>query len=342
MSTSETADALVTQRLRRALREASPSDYQAAYDDLARLKNLELDLSRRRALLKQVSRSAPAWGSAFEKRHPIHDQPQPPGNPESAWEWWQLHDELERRADMLFEQLQRQIEDLGQQLLEVTALLVEKQTWMNRIRQTSSEQKQALGAYAALQKRFSKTGMGIRDAEFRAAARREMTKAKDAVPVWIMPLPEVAETFDPRETRFDVVIVDESSQCDPTSLFALYLGRQTIIVGDDEQVSPVAVGEKAEEVVKLINAYLNGVPYKGPHDGSTSIYDLAQISFTPIRLMENFTCAPDIIAFSNNLSYKGEIKPLREASSIPLCPHVVHYRDARLAELDIAPDLQRV
>jgi hypothetical protein len=45
---SETPDALVTQRLRRALREASPTDYQAAYEELARLKNLELDLARRR------------------------------------------------------------------------------------------------------------------------------------------------------------------------------------------------------------------------------------------------------------------------------------------------------
>jgi very-short-patch-repair endonuclease len=105
------------------------------------------------------------------------------------------------------------------------------------------------------------------------------------------------------------------------------LGRQTIIVGDDEQVSPVAVGEKAEEVVKLINAYLNGVPFKELYDGTTSIYDLAQIAFGGvIRLTEHFRCAPDIIAFSNNLSYKGEIKPLREASSIPLNPHVVHFR----------------
>jgi len=45
-----------------------------------------------------------------------------------------------------------------------------------------------------------------------------------------------------------------------------------------------------------------------------------------IRLTEHFRCAPKIIAFSNNLSYKGEIKPLREASSVPLNPHVVHYR----------------
>ena len=162
---------------------------------------------------------------------------------------------------------------------------------------------------------------------FRAAARREMETAKDAVPVWIMPLAEVAESFDPRKTRFDVVIIDEASQCDPTSLFALYLGSQTIIVGDDEQVSPVAVGEKVEEVVKLINTYLNGVPFKELYDGTTSIYDLAQIAFGGvIRLTEHFRCAPNIIAFSNDLSYKGEIKPLREASSVPLTPHVVHYR----------------
>ncbi len=160
-----------------------------------------------------------------------------------------------------------------------------------------------------------------------AAARREMAAAKDAVPVWIMPLAEVAESFDPRKTRFDVVIVDEASQCDPTSLFALYLGNQTIIVGDDEQVTPVAVGVQAEEVSKLIRVFLQGVPHKELYDGETSVYELAQIAFGGvIRLTEHFRCAPSIIAFSNALSYKGEVKPLREASSIPLQPHVVPFR----------------
>jgi very-short-patch-repair endonuclease len=325
--TSDMPDALVTQNLRRALREISPTDYQAAYEELVRLKNLELDLARRRELLKQISRSAPAWASAVENRHPKHNHPEPPGEPESAWEWRQLHDELERRANVSLDQLQRQIENLGHQLLEVTAQLVEKQTWMKQIRQTGSEQKQALGAYAAMRNKLTKTGKGVRDAELRAAARREMTTAKDAVPVWIMPLAEVADTFDPSKARFDVVIIDEASQCDPTSLFALYLGRQTIVVGDDEQVTPVAVGVQAEEVTKLIRIFLDGVPHKELYDGETSVYELAQIAFGGvIRLTEHFRCAPDIIAFSNNLSYKGEIKPLREASSIPLVPHVVHYR----------------
>lgn len=324
---SAEAEAQATQQLRQAIRDASPESYQSAYEELVRLKNLESDLSRRRELLERLTRSAPAWASAIENRLVQHSQPNPPGDPHAAWEWRQLHDELERRAGVSLDQLQQQTERLNQQLLEVTAELVEKQTWMNQIRQTGSEQKQALGAYAAMRNKLTKTGKGVKDAALRAAARLEMTTAKDAVPVWIMPLAEVADTFDPRKTRFDVVIIDEASQCDPSSLFALYLGRQTIVVGDDEQVTPVAVGVQTEEVMKLVHVFLQGVPHKLLYDGETSVYELAQIAFGGvIRLTEHFRCAPNIIAFSNSLSYKGEIKPLREASSISLNPHVVHYR----------------
>jgi hypothetical protein len=318
-----------TQRLRAAIRDTSPSNYQAAYEELTRLSSLESDLVQRRALLESLANLAPAWASAIENRVAQHSNAQLPGDPHSAWEWRQLHDELERRASVSLERLQQQIEHQGQELLEVTGQLVEKETWLNQIRriQQNPHQKQALGAYAALRKKLTKSGKGVRDVQVRVAARREMAMAKDAVPVWIMPLAEVADTFDPRKQSFDVVIIDEASQCDPTSIFALYLGRQTIIVGDDEQVTPIAVGMEQKEVTKLIGAFLHEVPHKELYDGETSVYELAQIAFGGvIRLTEHFRCVPNIIAFSNNLSYKGEIKPLREATSISLTPHVVPYR----------------
>jgi very-short-patch-repair endonuclease len=320
-------DAAVTQRLRQALHEATPAQYQQAYEDLIRLKHLEPDLAVRRKLLHSLERSAPAWSSAIHNRIFIHSKPESPGDPVAAWEWRQLHDELERRAGVSLDEIQQHIDQLSRKLLEVTSQLVEKLTWVSLIRQTSSEQKRALGAYSAMRNKLTKTGKGVRDAELRAAARREMTVAKGAVPVWIMPLNEVAETFDPRTTRFDVVIVDEASQCDPTAMFALYLGRQTIIVGDDEQVTPVAVGVEMEQVQKLIQVHLQGIPHKELYDGEFSIYEFSQIAFGGvIRLVEHFRCAPNIIAFSNSLSYKGEIKPLREASTIELNPHVLPYR----------------
>jgi very-short-patch-repair endonuclease/uncharacterized damage-inducible protein DinB len=319
--------AQATRRLHQAVRDSSPDDYREAHDELVRLKNLESDLGTRMDLLARIRSIAPAWASAVENRVARHSQEQPPGDPATAWDWRQRHDELERRARVSLDELQQRGERLGRQLLETTTQLIEKLTWLNQIRQTSPEQKQALGAYSAMRSKLTKTGKGIRDAELRGAARREMAIAKDAVPVWIMPLAEVAETFDPRKTRFDVVIIDEASQCDPTSLFALYLGDQTIIVGDDEQVTPVAVGVQSQEVADLIKVFLQEVPHKELYDGETSVYELAQIAFGGvIRLTEHFRCAPAIIAFSNSLSYKGEVQPLREASSIPLEPHVVSHR----------------
>ena len=320
-------EAAMTQLLRLALREASPDAYQMAYDELMRLKNLEPDLAVRRNLLSRLGQVAPAWASAIKNRHPLHLKPEPPGDPQAAWEWRQLQDELEHRANISLDEIQQQIERLSRELLGVTAQLVEKLTWVSLIRQTTHEQKQALGAYAAMRKKLAKSGKGVRDAEFLAAARREMVVAKGAVPVWIMPLNEVADAFDPRTAQFDVVIIDEASQCDPMAMFALYLGRQTVVVGDDEQVTPVAVGLDLELVKNLITVHLQGIPRKELYDGETSIYEFAQFAFGGIiRLVEHFRCAPNIIAFSNSLSYKDEIQPLREASSIKLRPHVIPYR----------------
>jgi len=322
------AEAAVTQQLRRSLREASPTDYQQAYEELIRLKGLEPDLESRRSLLARLQIHAPTWASAMANRHPGHAKPEPPGDPALAWEWRQFHDELERRAKVSLDELQQCIEQFNNELMEITAQLVEKLTWASLIRQTSPEQQHALKSYALTRNKLSKSGTGVRDVELRTAARKELTVAKAAVPVWIMPLNEVADSFDPRTTRFDVVIIDEASQCDPTAMFALYLGRQAVIVGDDEQVTPLAVGVDMKEVGELIDIHLpKEFPARQHYDGTTSIYELAQVSFGGvIRLVEHFRCAPDIIAFSNHLSYKGEIKPLREASAIKLAPHVIPHQ----------------
>jgi very-short-patch-repair endonuclease/Cdc6-like AAA superfamily ATPase len=319
-------EAVATRRLREAMTLPDAEAYRAAFDDLARLKTLEPERQQRSLRLAALAASAPAWAAAIENRVAPHDQPQPPGDPAAAWQWRQLFDELERRAAIDLEPLQAGVEKLNHRLLKLTTDLVEKQTWCHQVRTVTAAQKQALGAYVALRNRVTKSGTGKKDAEFRAAARREIAVAKSAVPVWIMPLSEVAETFDPRSTRFDVVIIDEASQCDPSAMFALYLGRQAVIVGDDEQVTPVTVGVEAEDVMKLIHGYLDGIPRRELYDGQTSVYEFAQWAFgRVIRLVEHFRCASDIIAFSNTLSYRGEIKPLREDNAVKLKPHVISY-----------------
>jgi very-short-patch-repair endonuclease len=311
----------------RAIEKIDAPIYAKAYEELVRLSTIIPDLKSRKELLNRLDGAAPAWASAIKNRVGKHGETKPPGDPASAWEWRQLFDELENRAAVSLTEIQGKIESLSTNLLKLTAQLVEKQTWAKQIRQTDGPQRQALGEYALYKKKITKGGSGKRDEEFRKAARRAMTRAKDAVPVWIMPLADVAETFDPRTSRFDVVIIDEASQCDPTELHAFYLGKKVVVVGDDEQVTPLAVGNDLTEVSALIHSMLSDIPGKEAYDGETSIYEFAQTSFGGnIRLTEHFRCAPSIISFSNALSYKGEIKPLRDSSAVPIAPHVIRYR----------------
>jgi very-short-patch-repair endonuclease len=59
------------------------------------------------------------------------------------------------------------------------------------------------------------------------------------------------------------------------------------------------------------------------------MYDLASAGFGQIvRLVEHFRCVNEIIQFSNHLSYEGEIKPLRESSTVLTRPFAVSHRVA--------------
>jgi very-short-patch-repair endonuclease len=77
----------------------------------------------------------------------------------------------------------------------------------------------------------------------------------------------------------------------------------------------------------LQKSMLQDIPNSHLFDNQSSIYDIAHQSFgDTIRLVEHFRCVPEIIAFSNQLSYGGTIKPLRESNSTAIKPACVSYR----------------
>src|SRR5256885_792240 len=110
-------------------------------------------------------------------------------------------------------------------------------------------------------------------------------------------------------------------------LAAFALGKKVVVIGDHEQVSPYAVGFETDRVQALVDEFLDGVPNKQLYDGKTSVYDLARQAFGGVvRLVEHFRCVPEIIEFSNQLCYGGEILPLREASTSRVYPHLIAHR----------------
>jgi very-short-patch-repair endonuclease len=304
----------------------SNKDYRAydlAYRRLADLHVLGPTFQRRRELIGRLGIAAAAWAAVIQNRTGHHDGSEGPGSTKEAWRWLQFVQELDRRARVSISDIQNRIHDLNSQLRRSTARLIEVRSWSAQCKRVCLEERQALQGWKDINRRIGR-GTGQRAPGLRAQARRTLAKARNAVPVWIMPLARVAETFDPRTTRFDVVIVDEASQCDVMGLLPLYLAERAVVVGDHEQVSPLAIGQELTEVENLISQHLTGIPNNILYDGKMSLYDLARQSFGGlIRLLEHFRCVPEIISFSNALSYNGDIKPLRDPTSTLLAPAVI-------------------
>ena len=312
--------------LKEALEHGDSAAYQIAYKQFIELYNRLGHFRRREELLKRLEGSAPEWANAIRRRDGIHGEPKLPGDPEKAWVWRQLYEEILRRTQVDVQKLQEELHRCTEKLQEITAEFVRYRAWAYRLEKTTQEQRQALTGWLHTVRRIGR-GFGKQVPRLRAEAARLLAQAKDAVPVWIMPLARVAEQFDPRKTRFDVVIVDEASQCDILGLIALYLGKQAVVVGDHEQVSPEGVGQELDRIKALQNDYLYDIPNGHLYDGRRSIYDIAREFFGGvIMLVEHFRCVPEIIQFSNKLCYEGRIRPLRDSNQVPLKPHVIPYR----------------
>ena len=300
--------------------------YESSCRALSRLRGLREVYQKRLAMLAKLKETAPRWAQAIACRAEPHRGTEPPGDHTKAWSWRQWLQELERRAAISIDELQERYEKMHSDSLQLSKGIIDHETWAAQCERTGLEQRQALAGFVQTVKKVGK-GTGKRAPKLLRQARKLLSSARRAVPVWIMPLSRVYESLDPRESKFDVVIIDEASQSDVTALAALYLGRTHIVVGDKEQVTPDAIGQRIEDVERLIDTELRGIPNRHLYDGQTSIYDLAEAAFGGVvALREHFRCVPKIIQFSNYLSYNNTIRPLREPSSAPVRPAVVSHR----------------
>jgi very-short-patch-repair endonuclease len=320
------AGAELVKQFKVALKKPHYDMYVAAWNRLKALDDLRPLHECREGLLHRLEAVAPAWAEAIRKRKAPHDTGELPGECKAAWRYRQWESRLSKIVKTDLDALQNQLTAVKNQLHELTGRYVEKMAWLAQLERTGLKQQQALNGWLGLHKKIGK-GTGKQVGRLREEARKTLGECRAAVPVWIMPLSRVIESFDLATTRFDVVIIDEASQSDVLGLVALGMGKAVAVVGDHEQVSPYAVGFNTDTIQGLIDEHLVDIPNKQLYDGRTSVYDLARQSFGgTIRLLEHFRCVPDIIQFSNHLCYNGEIRALREASASSVMPHLVAHQ----------------
>lgn len=315
--------------LMKALENLEFREYSVVYEQLEKLFQKDIIFKQRQNILKKIEEVAPEWGNCIRNRINIHGKPQLPADLDKAWLWKQFSSIIDDILSQPIEKLQEESYILQKKLKQKTAELAETLAWMHLLERIEGDvtQKQALEGWRQLQRKMGK-GTGQRVPKLRREAQLKMAQCQKSVPAWIMPMNKALESFNPADDHFDIVIVDEASQSDLSALAVLYLGKKVIIVGDDEQISPSAVGAEIMQQENLASTYKLSeiVPNALLYDMKTSLYDIAKTTFPPLMLKEHFRCVPSIIGFSNMLSYNFKIKPLRDESSGGIMPSTIAYR----------------
>jgi hypothetical protein len=299
-----------------AIQHRSPDEYERTYQELSRLIQLRPKVERLEHLLRELRNMAPNWADTIEREATESGPAAIPEDWAFAWRWRRLHEwltSLHNRDGV--ESLQNSLEKARERERGLLTRLVSERTWQKQISKVKDHHYRALTAWAIVMKQFGK-GTGKHAQRYLAAANKAMIEAVGAVPVWIMPLFRVVQSFAAKPGIFDVVIVDEASQCDIRALPVLYRARNVVVVGDPEQISPTNVGIPKDKVFELNRQFLGDIPFPERFDMDNSLYAIAGTIPTMDRILltEHFRCVPPIIEFNNRLcpSYGGNLEPLRQ------------------------------
>jgi len=308
--------------LAEALKARDVSSWCAAWEERERVREQKSRLGRYNVLLERLDRSSPVLGELLRTTA---------GNPEwksrvltieRAWVWSSTRTWLRRVSDAsAYTERVHEFHRLQQKIEKATEELVSRRAWRAFFQRLDDATRQSLIAWTRAVDRIGK-GTGKHAYRHRRAARKYLMDCVSRIPAWVMPLHKLWDTVDAASGLFDTVIVDEASQASTDSLVLLLLAKRVIVVGDDKQNSPEAVGVLQDDIDRLAREHLNQFKFRDEFRPDTSLFDHAERAFgSLITLREHFRCVPEIIRFSNDLCYRdAPLIPLRQAPPNRLPP----------------------
>jgi len=312
--------------IKNAILNENIDKYSETLEKLRVLSEKEVLYKKYKDLLHNVKDVANSWGEELENGL-FNEKIE---NIYNVWRYKQISQKLKELAEKPYFNLQADILEKSEELKKLTTDLVTKKTWYNIIKFLEEKDNlaisQALKGWKQTVQKIGK-GTGKNTNIHKKNAKEKMLLCQKVVPAWIMPLNKVFDTLNPVENKFDIVIIDEASQSDISSLILLYMAKKIIIVGDDKQVSPSDVGVNIDKINMFRRKYIKGkVANDDLYGIRASLYSIVSTTFQPISLREHFRSVPEIIGYSNKTSYDNQILPLRDSNSSILKPAIIDYK----------------
>ena len=312
--------------IKNAILNENIDKYSETLEKLRVLSEKEVLYKKYKDLLHNVKAVANSWGEELENGL-FNEKIE---NIYNVWRYKQISQKLKELAEKPYFNLQADILEKTEELKKLTIDLVTKKAWYNIIKFLEEKDNlaisQALKGWKQTVQKIGK-GTGKNTNIHKKNAKEKMLLCQKVVPAWIMPLNKVFDTLNPVENKFDIIIIDEASQSDISSLILLYMAKKIIIVGDDKQVSPSDVGVNIDKINMFRRKYIKGkVANDDLYGIRASLYSIVSTTFQPISLREHFRSVPEIIGYSNKTSYDNQILPLRDSNSSILKPAIIDYK----------------
>jgi len=317
----------VTSDLLSAIRRRDANEFARCVDTIQNLKTERRHLQKVDEYVLRLGRWLPQFTKSLEQTCNEPYWEERIQRIADAWHWAQARywiEEYIRQEDVpALAKRDKQIED---EINGIIAKLASLHAWSFCFSRLNENHRRHMEAWQQSMRRLGK-GTGKHAPRHRREAQGHLNECREAVPAWVMPLHRVWDTVYPTPGMFDVIIIDEASQCGVEALPLFYLGKKILIVGDDKQISPDAVGLPRDAVHRLMEEFLHDFQFKSSFDVESSLFDHGKLRYGTKRIIlrEHFRCMPEIIRFSNDLCYSDTpLIPLRQygPNRLPPLEHI--------------------
>ena len=314
--------------LENAARARDVTGWRTSWQERERVRQEKQRIAHYDSLLKKLDASGPGLAERLRSTGGEPGWGKRVCKLREAWAWAAARAWLRRVSDAsAYEARVQDYHRLRQKIEKATENLVSNRAWKAFFDRLDERTIQSLNAWTGAVDRIGK-GTGKHAYRHRRTARQYLMDCVPRIPAWVMPLHKLWDSVDAVPGLFDTVIVDEASQAGVDALALLLLAKRIVVVGDEKQNSPEAVGVLEDDIARLAREHLSTFRFRDEFRPDTSLFDHAKRAFgSHITLREHFRCVPEIIRFSNDLCYRdAPLIPLRQAPPErlrPLCSRFV-------------------
>jgi len=213
------------------------------------------------------------------------------------------------------------IEKLKEQRIKISRNIFENY-WLKKIKTTSPKDENHVSRYIDATEKLE-TFIHDRSLwrQLVGEQRCEMEELLSFLPIWVVTNLSAKNSLPLKENLFDLLIIDEASQCDIASALPLfYRAKRAVIIGDPKQLKHISLLRDSEDKKiasenKILELYLDYAHSKN------SLYDITERMVknkneSPILLNQHYRSHKDIIDFSNKYFYEEKLNIMTDENKL--------------------------